>query len=154
MPKINLKVDIRYQWWLFILITVSLISGLAFFALNNWFEIKGEFGFEKHPAQFPILKIHGAAAFLMMMTYGFFLGGHARAGWKVKNRPILGIIVAILPLLLMISGYLLYYIASDLTREIVVYFHVIIGISLPIILILHIKTAAKKLKKARRFRHA
>ncbi|MFT6333024.1 MAG: hypothetical protein ACJAW3_001374 [Lentimonas sp.] len=152
MPAINVKIALRYQFWLFILIAISFLSGVGFFILSEFFNVMGEFGQEKHPAGFTILKIHGGAAFLMMATYGFFLGGHVKKAWKMKTKPIFGIITAILPLLLMITGYLLYYIAADLMREIVEYTHLGIGVLLPIILTAHILNPPSKNKKQRRLR--
>ena len=145
----------NYKNIFFIILATSWCSGLSFFILDNLFTITGEFGPEKHPWQYPIIKIHSAAAFLMMISYGFFLGAHAKKNWKLNPKLISGIIVSIMPFLLAISGYLLYYIASDLSRSIIGYIHFAIGFTLPLILVIHIINVVKKknVKKVRRFSH-
>lgn len=139
----------NYRNIFFLILATSWCSGLSFFTLDNLFAINGEFGLEKHPWQFPLIKIHSASAFAMMISYGFILGAHVKMTWKMEPRLISGIIVAIMPLLLAISGYFLYYIASDISRQIIGYFHVIIGFFLPLMLVIHIKKAIKRKKVAR-----
>lgn len=154
MKKRSNKKSLKKPFWsykniFFIILATSWCSGVTFFILDNLFEITGEFGVEKHPFQYPLIKIHSAAAFLMMISYGYFLGAHARVNWKMKPRLISGVIVAIMPFLLAISGYLLYYIASDISRKIIGYFHFAIGFILPLILIIHIVKAVNKKKAGR-----
>lgn len=87
-----------------------------------------------------------------MVTYGFFLGAHVRKSWKVKPQPVSGIIVMIMPILLIISGWLLYYIATDNSRQIVSLFHFSIGLLLPIALIIHIRDVTSQ-KGKRKYKY-
>lgn len=119
-------------------------SGVCFFVLKTWFVIDGEFGPEKHPWQYSALQIHGATAFLMMITVGVMVGGHVQHAWKLNRHRKRGVTILALVGSLIISAYLLYYIAQDESREIVELVHLTIGFSLPIALILHVwKTGAQ-----------
>tara|TARA_B110000503_G_scaffold126804_1_gene195825 strand:- start:451 stop:690 length:240 start_codon:yes stop_codon:yes gene_type:complete len=65
-----------YKKLFYLILATSSITGLAFFILNNFVNITGEFGLEKHPVQYPILKIHGAPSFLIVVVFGYFLSAH------------------------------------------------------------------------------
>lgn len=139
--------------WIFIVLGMSWISGVTFFIFNNWIIIDGEFGPEKHSLQNPILQIHGFAAFLMIITYGFLIASHVNHSWKVKPLRIWGIIMLVMETLMIITAYILYYIGNPDHHEIVGYIHAAIGFLLPIVLTTHIiigiknRNNAKKLKK-------
>lgn len=133
------KVKTAQQTWLFALISLAWISGVAFFGLKTWFMVEGDFGPEKHPWQFPALQAHGLIAFLMMITYGYFLGTHVQQAWKVKPRRTLGIFLVGVPAFQMITAYLLYYVNwEDKSRQIIEYSHLGVGFLLPVILISHV----------------
>ncbi|MBL6664305.1 MAG: hypothetical protein ISQ34_00495 [Rickettsiales bacterium] len=140
----SVKISKRYKNWLYLVLSVSWVSGVVFFILNNFYVIEGEFGVEKHPAQFLFLKIHGAAAFLMMITYGFFFGSHVKLSWRVKPVRKFGIILMSIPALLALSAYILYYVSSDWLHGMVAYFHLSLGIPFPIILVIHILLGRNK----------
>lgn len=134
----SIKVGKRYKNWLYFVLAISFLSGFIFFMLDNFVSIEGEFGLEKHPLQFLSLKIHGGAAFLMMITYGFFLGSHVKISWRVKPVRKFGIILMLIPALLALSAYILYYASNDEFHQIVGYIHFGLGMCFPIILLVHI----------------
>ena len=147
-----IKVDPVYKNWLYFIFAASWCSGLTFFILNNFVEIQGEFGLQKHPLQFLFLKIHGGSAFFMMITFGFFLGSHIIKSWRVKPVRKFGVILTIIPVLLFISAYILYYGSGDKLHLIVSYFHFSLGMILPFILMTHIMIGKKKKKRAKKLK--
>jgi len=140
----SIKIGKKYKNWLYAVLIASWVSGLLFFMLDHFVIIDGEFGVEKHPLQFLALKIHGAAAFLMMITYGFFLGSHVKISWRVKPVRKFGVVLMAIPTLLVISAYILYYASNDEFHELVGYFHFGVGMIFPIILVVHIILGRKK----------
>jgi len=143
---VRLKIPKPYQIWFFCLLATSWCSGLTFFILSKWFIVEGKYGLVKHAWQFPALQIHGFAAFFMMISFGFLLGSHVPYSWNSKDKRKSGIALLAMPTFLIITAYLLYYIAEDTNREWVAYTHLAVGSSLPIILILHILTKIKQRK--------
>jgi len=135
-------IDVAMPTWfrkgLYGLYATAWCSGLSFFALKTWFVVEGEFGPVKHGWQFPALQLHGAAAFLMMITFGFLLGAHVQYCWNLGQQKKRGIVIITLSASLIVSAYLLYYIAQDDVREVVEYVHLAIGFSLPFALIAHV----------------
>ncbi len=141
---VQIKIPKLHQMWLFSIFTLAWCSGVAFFVLKTWFIVEGEFGPEKHPFQFTSLQIHGLIAFLMMITYGYFIGTHVQNTWKMKSKRTSGILLVVIPAFMMITAYLLYYIAKDRTREIIGYVHLGIGLILPLILTIHVLQKTQK----------
>lgn len=143
---VRLKIPKPYQTWLFFVLATSWCSGLSFFILSKWFIVEGKYGLVKHAWQFPTLQIHGLAAFLMMLSLGFLLGTHVPYSWASKNKRKSGIGLLAMPVFLIISAYLLYYIAEGSIRQWVGYAHLAVGFLFPFILILHIVTKVKQRK--------
>lgn len=141
---ITLKVPKKIQALIVAATCVSLITGVAFYILNSWITVEGDFGPEKHPWQFSILKIHAASAFTIIILYGAMWGSHVQLGWRSKTSRKSGISLTALLGLQILSAYLLYYLSSDTTREFVAYIHLGIGLSIPASLIIHIITARKR----------
>lgn len=149
---VKTKIPTLFRYSIYGIFLLAWGSGLMFFVLKTWFVMEGDFGPIKHAWQYPSLQIHGAAAFLMMITYGFLLGTHVYHAWKVKPLRIFGLLLMALPILLMISGYALYYIAEDIARDLVGYFHLAIGFSLPFVLIGHILRHTHKKRTAQKYK--
>ncbi|MBL4674195.1 MAG: hypothetical protein JKX81_18185 [Arenicella sp.] len=141
---ITLKVSKQVQRALFIGIASSLVSGVLFFALKTWFDIEGEFGPEKHPWQFPTLKIHAASAFFMMIFSGAMHGSHVQFGWRSKRSRNTGSVLVSLFALQIGSAYSLYYLSDELTRVITEYIHLGVGLTLPLGLAAHIILGRRK----------
>ena len=127
-----------YRNFIFTLLGISWVSGTIFFILSRWFVIEGEFGPEKHPFQQPVLMIHGAAAFLMMVTYGAMLMTHVPSGWRLNRLRGLGLTLVSVIGFQIISAYLLYYLANEDIRDIVANLHALTGFLLPLVLTVHI----------------
>tara|TARA_B100001564_G_C20459359_1_gene587256 strand:- start:334 stop:798 length:465 start_codon:yes stop_codon:yes gene_type:complete len=144
---VKVRIAKPYRLWIYSVFALIWASGVTFFVLSTWFQIEGDYGVQKHPFEFTALQIHGFAAFIMMVTYGYFLGTHVQAAWKVKPKRTFGVMLMIMPVFLMITAYLLYYIAQDVARQIIAYMHAGVGFFLPFILISHVLRNRKKKKK-------
>ena len=78
----------KLKIWLYFIITLLWISGLAFFILKTWFQIPGEFGITTNPYQYTALQVHGFFALIMMVTFGYVLGTHVPKVFKLKPTSI------------------------------------------------------------------
>jgi len=138
MHLIKLRMHLSLRRSLYCALAVSLCTGVAFYILSRWVEVEGEFGPQKHPWQFPLLKIHGAAAFLMLMGIGAMFAQHVPAAWRTRRSRPLGIVIIVALSFMAISAWCLYYIANDQWRPILGTVHAVVGVSLPILLTFHI----------------
>src|SRR6185436_14021124 len=125
-------------------------SGIALFAsgglwlLFHYFvQVPGELGERPHALEAWWLRLHGAAAMLMLAVLGSLLPIHVRRGWHQRKNLVAGISLSALALLLIISGYALYYFGSEETRPWISAFHWVLGLGAPLLLLWHIMSGRR-----------
>ncbi len=150
MKPITNKVPKKYQHILNGLLTVCWLTGVAFFVLNTWFDIEGEFGPEKHFLLHPSLQIHAATAFLITVIFGAFLFSHFPRTKTLKHAQKSGWTMLATLGYLIFSAYLLYYVGNETARFYVMYSHLIVGFVLPVILVLHLRSHKKNKSKRKK----
>lgn len=138
MHLIKLRMHMSLRKGLYGVLALSLCTGVAFYILSRWVEVEGEFGPQKHPWQFPLLKIHGASAFLMLMGIGAMFAQHVPAAWRTRRSRPLGIVIIAALSFMAISAWCLYYIANEQWRPLLGTVHASVGVSLPVLLAFHI----------------
>jgi RsiW-degrading membrane proteinase PrsW (M82 family) len=144
MARINLKIPWRYRGLLFGFIALSWLTGVTFFVMNRWITVEGEFGPEKHPAQAIFLKVHGAAAFTMMVSYGYLLATHVPAGLRSRRQRMIGLTLVAAQGFMILTAYGLYYISGEQFREWVSYAHASVGFVFPALLAWHILSGIRE----------
>ncbi len=153
MSRPRVRMPRAQKLTLFVVLLTSWSTGIAFFVLNRWFEVEGDFGLEKHPWQTNILKIHGGSAFLMMMAFGFLLSGHVTAGWKTKRLRIQGSTLVVAHGFLILSAYALYYAGGETFRRVVSYAHASVGVLYPCLLVWHLRAGRVRRRSRSTPRH-
>jgi hypothetical protein len=131
----------RLSWWQLWLImgsgTILWLTGAAWVLLHYFGEIQGEFGPETNPAQPWLLRIHGLVLIPAILVLGSLLVVHIPKGWNDKGQRIVGIMLTALFGILVISGYMLYYVGDDGLRNWSSLFHWMVGIVAPAIFLWH-----------------
>lgn len=123
---------------------LSLVSGLLWFGLDRWGTIEGEFGSEKHPWLAPLAKIHGAGAFIALISFGMILSGHVPAGWRAGWSRRSGLFSLSTIAVSILTAYGLYYSGADEWRERIGWMHLIAGLALPVSIALHVWSGRKR----------
>lgn len=119
------------------------LSGAIWLWLHYFGQINGDFGPEANPVEPWMLRLHGAAMIAALIGGGSLLVAHVWRGWTYRNQRVLGSLLGITTILLILSGYGLYYIGEDAVRSVVSAVHWIIGLSgLPVFL-LHYRQGRK-----------
>lgn len=132
------------QILIFSFLGLSWTSGLLYFALERWGGVEGEFGPERNPWLGNILATHGAGAFLILITLGFLLGTHIPPGWRNRRMRPLGAVLAGALVFMVVTGYLLYYLANEEARAATAWAHLGAGLLLPVLLGAHVLAARRK----------
>ena len=138
MPLVRMRLPTLLRRLVYAVLAGSWLTGTTFFVLSRFVEIEGEFGPEKHPWQSPILAAHGAFAFLMLMAIGALWLNHVPIGWRSGRSRRLGITLVVATALMVISGWVLYYAASETLRPLIGNVHFALGLLLPVTVALHI----------------
>ena len=122
------------------------LSGCAWLLFHDVLTAKGaDAGIS--PMEPLAMKIHGAATMAFIAVFGSLVPMHLRRGWVLRlNRPS-GVLITTACLLLMITGWALYYLAGESTRAVVSVVHWVLGLALPLVVVLHILAGRRKLRR-------
>jgi hypothetical protein len=124
--------------WVYASGIVLFASGALWLLFHYFVQVHGELGDRPHALEAWWLRLHGAAAMLMLAVLGSLLPIHVRRGWHQRKNLVPGISLSALALLLIISGYALYYFGSEETRPWISVFHWVLGLGAPLLLVWHI----------------
>jgi len=147
MPKVSTKISTSYRISFYVILAASCLSGAGFWLIRRFFMIDGDFGFEPHFLQYPLLQFHGLSAFLMLLSLGAIYASHVAKTWSGGRAKKCGTWLLSNTILSLLSAYALYYLVNQEWHEILGNAHAIIGLLLPISLIVHIKIARNSRRK-------
>ena len=142
MKRRGLQLSRRHRSSLYAAGLILFISGLSW----AWIQHLDQAGQAPDSARrwkTCLIAVHGWAAMLFVLLLGTILASHVRRGWHArKNRSNGGFFLFALAVLTL-SGYALYYTADDKTRALTSNLHLWLGITAPILLIVHIRTGRR-----------
>jgi hypothetical protein len=85
------------------------------------------------------MKIHGAGAMAILVLVGMLLNGHVKSAWRARRNRKNGSIFLTTFGVLTVTGYGLYYAGGEMLRQWTSWIHLVVGLGLPILLIIHIQ---------------
>lgn len=112
-------------------------SGVAWLYVHYFLQQQSAFGLSANPAEHWWLAIHGAFAFASLMAVGMMWPTHIVPHWRTGRRRVSGPLMLGTLFVLIVTGYLLYYAASDDLRNIVSKAHWIIGLTVLVTFTVH-----------------
>jgi hypothetical protein len=115
-----------------------LITGVLWLLFHHFVHTHGQFGETGHPLEVWWLRLHGGFAMLALVVIGSLLPIHVRRGWHQHKNVLAGCVLGAVGLLLIGSGYALYYIGDEITRPWISAFHWVLGLGAPLVLTWHV----------------
>jgi hypothetical protein len=112
----------------YVVLCLLFLSGLAHYVLHGWFTVQGDFGPEPNPGESWMLRLHGAAAMLGLVVLGSLLSQHIERFWRLRRNRLAGGLFLGCTLLLIASGYGLYYLGGEQARAWCRQLHIVIGL--------------------------
>lgn len=113
------------------------LSGTLWLLLHHFFMRSGEFGMAPNPVEPWSLRAHAAFAFGGVWLLGFLSAAHIQKGWDSQRKRYSGVVLVSAFVVLILSGYLLYYVGEEQARAILSALHWIIGIVAPLAYLAH-----------------
>ena len=132
---------------MYLVVATLVASGLMWLAAHFFMRPVGEFGAVIHPLEPWSMKLHGAAAMVSLWLLGTLLQVHIRRALAAGRNLATGWSMIALLGTLTLSGYALYYIASEDSRPWWSASHWLLGLLLPALLMLHIVTGRRALRR-------
>ncbi|MBN9086348.1 MAG: hypothetical protein J0J01_05530 [Reyranella sp.] len=121
----------RIEPWLRRLLYATLATLFATGAVWWWLD-------EGAAARPTLLALHGLAAMLSLLALGAVAVLHARASWSRRRNRSSGVIVACSLAVLVTTAFALYYAGQETLRDLASLVHLVAGLALPLILLVHI----------------
>jgi drug/metabolite transporter (DMT)-like permease len=136
---------IRWVYWSS---AVLFSTGVLWLVFHYFVHVRGEFGDRPHALEAWWLRLHGAAAMVVLIVLGSLLPIHVRRGWHQRRNLLAGVILSVLATLLIASGYALYYFGGEEARPLISAVHWLFGLAAPLLLVWHIWRGRKQVVHA------
>lgn len=133
-----------HKKFLYSVFVLLWLSGALWLVFHYFMRVAGEFGDTPHSAEIWWLRLHGLMVFAVLVALGSVLPVHARRAWQLNKNRRSGLLMKMLFLWLALTGYALYYFASDSNGNWLPILHWGTGISMPLLLVLHILMGRKR----------
>ena len=133
-----MKLSTGHRRWVYWSAAGLLASGALWLVFHYFVRTRGEFGDTAHPLEIWWLRLHGGCAMLALVVMGSLLPVHVRRGWHQRKNLFAGCMLGALALLLIATGYALYYIGDEVTRPWISALHWGVGLGAPLVLIWHV----------------
>ena len=130
----------RHQGWLHGVSAALFGTGAAWLVFHHFLQAPGEFGARPHVLEPWWLKLHGGLAMAFLVLLGTLVRGHIPAGWRSRRNRVSGIGLVTVNVVLIATGWALYYLGSESVRPVLGAVHWGIGIILPFGLLWHART--------------
>jgi hypothetical protein len=142
MKRRGLQLNRRHRQIFYAVSLTLLFSGISWAWLHHLDQAGNATETARHwkPG---LIAIHGWSAMAFVLLFGTLLAGHVRRAWHAKKNRKNGVFIVLLVTLLTLSGYALYYTSDENRRALTSYFHLWLGIVVPIFLILHIRSGKR-----------
>lgn len=134
-----IRLSKHHKRWLYSVFSLLWLSGSLWLVSHYFMRVQGEFGEAPHPLEIWWLRLHGLVVFAALLTLGSVLPTHAHRAWQLKKNRHSGLFMKILFLWLAMTGYALYYFADTENTDWLPLLHWIVGLSLPLMLVFHIR---------------
>ena len=123
-----------------------VLSGGAWLLAHYFLRAADTFGESVSPIEPWSMKLHGAAAMIALFFIGSVLNSHIRRANSARRNRGSGWTMAALLGWLTVSGYALYYLASETSRPAWSLAHSLLGLAFPLLLLLHIVLGRRSVK--------
>lgn len=115
--RVSLKTTAAILW----------LTGCGWLIAHFLFPQANEFGIAPNAWEAPLLRIHGILAVAGVFLFGWIASLHISALWRQSRNRSTGITLSVATAILVVSGYALYYVTSDNSRDAIAVAHEAIG---------------------------
>jgi hypothetical protein len=112
-------------------------TGVIWLFYHYFMQMESEFGIRKHWMEIVSLKIHGAFSFAAMWIFGSLWWIHILRGWNANWRRWSGGAMAACTIILIVTGWGLYYFVERHWREWTSLVHWILGLAGAALFLVH-----------------
>ena len=138
MQRDSLRFPVGMRTWLWVSLGSLFATGVLGLVLHYGTHPEDDSGSRIQSAEPWLLRLHGLAAFIALMVLGAVYILHVKPAWNTRRNRVSGLLLTCGLILLILSGYGLYYFAGESLRNWTGYVHSFLGIVLPLLVAGHI----------------
>jgi len=112
------------------------ISGAVWLVLHHAFPQASAFGPLPNPSEAPLMRVHGLIAVCAVFLIGWMTAAHVATRWSSDRNRRSGLALGVTALLLVFSGYALYY-TTGLAHDTAGHLHEVFGLLSPAAAVAH-----------------
>ena len=137
-PHINLRLERWHRRCIYASCLILLLSGAAWLTAKYFLRPVGQFGETIHPIEPWAIKVHGAATMAILFFLGSLMNSHFRRALKSGRNLVSGWMMLVTMMLLTLTGFGLYYVASESDRPLWSRIHWTVGLGLAVLIVVHV----------------
>ena len=134
--RVPLRLDPRFRRTLYAVFASLFLTGMAWWVADWRKNVTGDDFWQTTAAW--LLMLHGGGSMVILLLLGALLPLHAQRGWRGRKNRLSGAVMLTLNGALVATAFGLYYIGSEKIRSWISDIHVVVGLSLPVLLFVHI----------------
>ena len=128
----------KYRRWTIYFISFGVwLTGAVWLIYHYYLWTEGKFGHVRHPLEAWWLKAHGLFSFWSVWAFGLLWSVHIIRGWNANWRRWSGTAIAVATFVLIITGYMLYYVDGKGWRAGTSLVHWILGLAALVVFLFH-----------------
>jgi hypothetical protein len=112
-------------------------TGCGWLVLHYFAASRGEFGIVRHPLEGPLLLAHGVLAIAIAYLSAWIIARHASESWRNGKRRLSGGALTGVLAVLSVSGFALFFVASDAWQTWTARLHDVLGVAITLFAIEH-----------------
>ncbi|MBI1882889.1 MAG: DUF4405 domain-containing protein [Chlamydiae bacterium] len=132
-----MKIPKKQRSILYISLIILFLSGAIWWGANFLIKPETEIDSFIYTSRSLSLEIHGGVAMVVLMVLGSLIPNHILKSWRAKLNRRSGVLLITVFVLLILTGYFLYY-ADENLRNFSSTLHLVLGFLLPFFVIGHI----------------
>ena len=133
---------VRFEPWhrrlIYAVFGAMFATGVLWLLFHTFVRISTPFGDGPHGLESWWLKLHGLAAMMGLLVLGSLIFTHVRYAWKARRNIASGIVLLTSNIVLVATGYALYYFGGEQTRPMISLIHWGVGVALVLVMVAHI----------------
>jgi hypothetical protein len=130
------RLSFRLRYALYAAFSALFVSGALWLVADSLKDAADGEGWQAMSAN--LLMFHGGAAMVTLLLLGALIPVHVVRSWRAKRNRVTGGTMVALNATLIVTAFGLYYIGSELLRPWISNIHLAAGLSLPLLLLVHI----------------
>jgi hypothetical protein len=127
----------RIRWTLYVIGLSVWASGVLYWTFDHYMLRHTDIGLSENPLQVWWLRLHAGTATAAIWLLGYISAIHVQRNWRPGQRRSTGLLFLTAFALLVVTGYLLYYVDADRPAAMLMSIHWIVGLCVPAAFLLH-----------------